>query len=46
MKRDFEVESQRDASARSTELVATMYMGADVLEPLAGVKLVGDGLLG
>jgi N4-gp56 family major capsid protein len=46
MKRDFEVESQRDASARSTELVATMYMGADVLEPLAGVKLVGDALLG
>lgn len=46
MKRDFQVESQRDASARSTELVATMYMGADVLEPLAGVKLVGDALLG
>jgi len=45
MKRDFGIESQRDASLRAFELNATAAYGVAELDDSFGVKLIGDAVL-
>ena len=45
MKRDFGIESQRDASLRAFELNATAAYGVAELDDSFGVKLIGDAAL-
>lgn len=45
MKRDFGIESQRDASLRAFELNATAAYGVAELDDTFGVKLIGDAAL-
>ena len=45
MKRDLRVESQRNASARSLELVGTMAYGVSEIFDAYGVGIIGDAQL-
>lgn len=45
MKADFSVETQRDASLRATEIVATMTKGEAVVKSDYGVKITSDSAL-
>jgi N4-gp56 family major capsid protein len=45
LKRDFGIESQRDASLRAFELNATAAYGVAELDDTYGVKLIGDAVL-
>ena len=45
MKRDFNIEMQRDASMRGWELNATAAYGVGELDDSYGVKLVGDSTI-
>jgi hypothetical protein len=45
MKADFKVETQRDASLRGTEIVATVTYGKGVVKSDYGVKITSDSVL-
>ena len=45
MKADFKIETQRDASLRGTEIVATVTYGKGVVKSDYGVKLTSDSVL-
>jgi hypothetical protein len=45
MKADFKIETQRDASLRGTEIVATVTYGKGVVKSDYGVKLTSDSIL-
>jgi hypothetical protein len=45
MKADFKIETQRDASLRGTEIVATVTYGTGVVKSDYGVKITSDSVL-
>lgn len=45
MKADFKIETQRDASIRGTEIVATVTYGKGLIKDTYGVKITSDSVL-